>query len=484
MKTVLRSLLFIALLAMSTQKSNAQCTVSNIIIQNVAVVETTPTSCTVRFDVTFNIQDNGGNKFIFIHAWLQNDYPNYFRCVNGQTTQNGSIAAPEASDLGNSILNIGLNNVGATPIVLTSYPPDATVPLALMDEAIKDVLPDGSANITLKGVLFTSQVACSTTPVVIVADLWSSQSASAQRAHCVNCGILYSSGFLSVAGLVNCATLTYNAAITNNTATAISGTYRIFADVNGDGYFTPVTDTLLQNNTSFTVGVGASSIWNVSGPIPFANRNQNVFLVITQTSGAARVFFLPNTSCAPLPVTFSSFIASRTNGSTVVLRWQTETEINNRGFAVQRNMGNNNWETITFISSRVQGGNSNATLVYTYTDINSNKGITQYRIQQVDLDGMSKYSQIRAVRGDAQKSKMIVYPNPSTDGRVTVVFEEKEGARDIILTDMNGRIVQQWKGVLNNTLQIENLGSGMYTLRVTIKETGVQNVGKILVSGN
>ena len=100
MKSVLRLLAFIALVAISNQKSNAQCTVSNIVLQNVKVIASSATSCTIKFDETFNIQDNNGNKLIFIHAWLESNYPNYFQCVNGHTTRNGSIRAPEAADLG------------------------------------------------------------------------------------------------------------------------------------------------------------------------------------------------------------------------------------------------------------------------------------------------------------------------------------------------------------------------------------------------
>jgi len=292
MKTILRFFIFIALLALNTQKSNGQCTVSNIVIQNVIPIASTPTSCTIKFDETFNIESNNGNKFIFIHGWLQADYPDYFKCVNGQTTLNGSIAAPTAPDLGNTFFNIGLDNTGPIPIVLTNYPPDATVILSLMDSARKIVLPDGSANITLYGVVATSHVSCGT-PEVIVVDLWSSQSSSAQRAHYVNCGIRYSDGYLTTTGFVNCSMLRYIGSITNNTNITIDGYYRVFADVNGDGYFTPTTDTLLQGNTTFTVGpLGSQSI---SGSIPGANLNQDIFIVVTQitggASGASRVIF-------------------------------------------------------------------------------------------------------------------------------------------------------------------------------------------------
>ena len=423
MKTLLNSFLFVALLAAGIQKSNAQCTVSNIVIQNVTVIGSTSNSCTVKFDVTFNIENNSGNKFIFIHAWLQNDYPNYFKCVNGQSTINGSIKAPDAGDLGNEFLNIGLNNDGATPIALTTYPPDASVQMAVMDAVTKVVLPDGSANITLQGVIATSPVSC-TTPVVVVADLWSSQSSSAQRAHCVNCGIRYSAGYLTVFGVVNCVTLTYGGTISNNTSIPIDGYYRVFADVNGDGYFTPATDTLIRSSTNFTVAANGTTA--ITGAVPPQNINQNVFIVITQTSGAAsgasRVDLFRSAQCATLPVSFRSMNATRTSRSNVLLQWETVTEINNSGFSVQRNAGNNNWQTVSFIPTLAIGGNSGSALTYTFNDDNSNKGITQYRIKQVDLDGRSLFSDTRSVRGDGQKNKIILYPNPSADGNLNIVF--------------------------------------------------------------
>jgi len=185
--------------------------------------------------------------------------------------------------------------------------------------------------------------------------------------------------------------------------------------------------------------------------------------------------------CNVLAVAFRSLTATRISPTNVALRWETATEINNSGFAVERNMDNNSWESVTFITTQAPGGNSSSPLTYTFNDMNSNKGITQYRIKQVDLDGRAKYSEIRAVRGDGQKGKIIVYPNPSADGRVSIVFEDKEGIRDITLSDMNGHTVKQWKGVTNNTLQIENLGTGMYTLRVIVRETGNQSVERIIV---
>jgi hypothetical protein len=85
------------------------------------------------------------------------------------------------------------------------------------------------------------------------------------------------------------------------------------------------------------------------------------------------------------------------------------------------------------------------------------------------------------VRAGGQKGKTIVYPNPSNDGKVNVVFEDKDASRNISLTDMNGRVIKQWKNVVSNTLQIENLLTGFYTLRILNSETGGQIVEKIVV---
>jgi len=144
-------------------------------------------------------------------------------------------------------------------------------------------------------------------------------------------------------------------------------------------------------------------------------------------------------------------------------------------------IGNGSWQTLSFVATLADHGNSASEHTYTYADLNQTKGISQYRIRQIDIDKRSKYSEIRAVRGEGQKGKTIVYPNPSNDGKVNVVFEDKDASRNVSLMDRNGRVVKQWKNLLSNTLQIENLLSGFYTMRIINSETGEQIVEKIVV---
>jgi len=181
-----------------------------------------------------------------------------------------------------------------------------------------------------------------------------------------------------------------------------------------------------------------------------------------------------------LPVTFNSFTATR-NKSNVIVKWETSTEVNSSGFAVERNI-NGTWEQVAFVHSQAPGGNSSSDLNYQYIDLNTAKGISQYRIKQVDIDNKSKYTDIRSVKGDGQMGGIVVYPNPTADGRVNVVFDNASVTRSITVSDMSGRTVKQINSITNNNITIDNLQPGMYSLRVFVPETGEQSVMKVVVN--
>jgi hypothetical protein len=182
----------------------------------------------------------------------------------------------------------------------------------------------------------------------------------------------------------------------------------------------------------------------------------------------------------PLPVTFKSVNAARKTASSVGVTWTTASEQNNRGFYVQRNDGSG-WKNVAFVFSQSVAGTSSSDLSYEYNDANTEKGVSQYRIQQVDLDGKASYSIIRAIRGESVGAKVLVYPNPSSNGNINVVFESNNGVRDVVVNDAAGRVVKIFKSITNNNLQIENLKSGFYTLKITNRTTASSSVEKVVV---
>lgn len=239
---------------------------------------------------------------------------------------------------------------------------------------------------------------------------------------------------------------------------------------------------------SFTVQVQLYTLGGVYDPVPLQSEISGLPAIIGSVDlsndpgtiapdDATVIAFCPGIT---LPVEFKSFTAVR-NRSNVLLTWETSMEKNNSGFAVERNI-NGVWQQIAWVPSQALGGNSDAPLVYTMTDLNNIKGVSQYRIRQVDFDAKSKYSEVRSVRGDGQLGQTIVYPNPTNNGKVNIIFEEGSLKRDISVYDMSGREIQQMKAVTTNNITIENLNPGMYMVRIIAVETGEQVVEKVVVN--
>lgn len=122
------------------------------------------------------------------------------------------------------------------------------------------------------------------------------------------------------------------------------------------------------------------------------------------------------TKCSgPLPVELSSFTANISGGA-VKLNWKTETEVNNFGFEIERQVGSlestvSAFEKIGFINGN---GNSNSPKEYSFTDKNPTGGSKfQYRLKQIDNDGQFEYSDIVEIEVVPQQFELSQnYPNP------------------------------------------------------------------------
>ena len=127
-------------------------------------------------------------------------------------------------------------------------------------------------------------------------------------------------------------------------------------------------------------------------------------------------------STLPLPVELISFTAS-VRSSSIELHWQTETEVDNYGFDVERTIQNNKnetqtWEKIGFVEGY---GNSNSPKSYSFTDRNPVGGsIFNYRLKQIDTDGKFSYSDV--VEVEMIPIEFILYQNyPNPFNPVTTI---------------------------------------------------------------
>ncbi len=117
----------------------------------------------------------------------------------------------------------------------------------------------------------------------------------------------------------------------------------------------------------------------------------------------------------PVPVELTAFSARYVRDN-VELNWQTATELNNYGFAIERSEDGDVWNEVDFVPGH---GNSYSPKNYTYTDMLDDalrsKGQLSYRLRQVDRDGTTDYSNIVVVRTTPPPAGVhlhAAYPNP------------------------------------------------------------------------
>ena len=177
----------------------------------------------------------------------------------------------------------------------------------------------------------------------------------------------------------------------------------------------------------------------------------------------------------PLPVEINSFTASATITS-VVLMWETATEVSNYGFYVERrthqsNAVLNNWGTLGFV---LGNGTSNSSKFYSFTDTSPHSGQYQYRLKQMDVDGEFKYSSVIEVSIEKILHFELNqnYPNPFNP-ETTIRFQiPQSGNVSLNVYDVLGRkiatLVDEYKlaGKYEVIFNGKELASGVYFYRL------------------
>jgi hypothetical protein len=168
-----------------------------------------------------------------------------------------------------------------------------------------------------------------------------------------------------------------------------------------------------------------------------------------------------------VPVELVSFSYS-VEGNNVNLLWQTATELNNRGFEIQRSSDETNWSTIGFREGK---GTTSEPQQYSYLDNLSGVESSRlyYRLKQIDFDGSFEYSNTIEVEITPSVFSLSQnYPNPfnpstkikySIPQSSNVVIKVFNVVGDEVSTLVNG---QKQAGTYELTFNAENLPSGVY----------------------
>lgn len=176
-----------------------------------------------------------------------------------------------------------------------------------------------------------------------------------------------------------------------------------------------------------------------------------------------------STCLTVLPLTLLSFEGSQEPGG-VVLNWQTSNEENTAYFVVERNAGNDEFDSIGRVAASSQAEGS----TYHFTD-NTAPQVKeiQYRLRMVGIDGNFTYSPVVVVAGAALPAQTInLAPNPSHTAATLYLQAEAPGTVQISLWSMAGARVQVQTNTVSkgqNALAIESIGrlaKGIYVVKM------------------
>lgn len=188
------------------------------------------------------------------------------------------------------------------------------------------------------------------------------------------------------------------------------------------------------------------------------------------TSFSPRVFngtirYDAGVGCSVLPVELVNFEASSQGNRWVNLSWETASETNNDYFEIHRSLDTESWSYVTTVNG---AGNSNELLNYSTKDFTPHKGVSYYRLTQVDVDGTVSEGIIRSVFHDPLNSTdLSIFPNPAKD--IVTIIGEKPLLTNLKLENACGQEVKfdvlfhQGKTI---KIDVSSLNSGVYFVRV------------------
>jgi hypothetical protein len=201
-----------------------------------------------------------------------------------------------------------------------------------------------------------------------------------------------------------------------------------------------------------------------------------IFLIAGFARAAAQTSTQSNNASTPaLMMSFDGQVQSQTAD----LNWVMENETDCKYFVIERSGDTGGYDSIGVVT----GLNNNNQTTYIYTDDHMLNGNNYYRLRQVDMEGVVRYSKVVSLYDVQQEAapRMSVYPNPTA---ATLNFSINSTSTQQIFVQIysiSGVLLQSSEQTLSagNNLQsiaVNNLKSGNYFLKVSNREGNSQFV--------
>jgi len=234
---------------------------------------------------------------------------------------------------------------------------------------------------------------------------------------------------------------------------AISGTGIMngVLDISFLGGFNPVI------NDEFIIMTCSGGCTGQFSSIVHPGNNPNAWTVLNM--GNEVKLILAN---ALLPVELFSVSAKVISNDVAVIFWETASEINNKGFYIEKSKNGLSFEPIGFVEGT---GNSAQKKYYEFYDKTFHEN-AYYRLRQVDFDAKSDYSQtIHLKNFDDEISSISLFPNPVVSELTLKMTNSSNGV--VYIVNSLGKVVFQKTldgDSENHTLDVSSLPTGLYSV--------------------
>ena len=248
----------------------------------------------------------------------------------------------------------------------------------------------------------------------------------------------------------------------NQTITLYYGTNDVVTD---PSFLTIVKNRNTAATTWFDIGgtgatLGAGSVTSTSAPSAFNSYSR--FSLGNKIGGTN-----------PLPIELIYFTA-KPNEKEVSLDWATASEINNSHFDIERSADGVNFEYLATIKAN---GDGNHVTKQTYNTIDKKpyKGLSYYRLKQVDKSGEFKYATIVSVEFK-DNSFVSVFPNPAFDKIIINTSDDYIDANLKVINNLGVEVIANNKlNTFNGTIDLSQLANGIYFVVIQNGES-VENI--------
>ena len=278
-----------------------------------------------------------------------------------------------------------------------------------------------------------------------------------------------------------CATVTSNAEVPATieskierewkiTNTAYTSTFSIDWELNTCAGLASITDADLRLLVDADGDFSNAAIYAAGGGLTISNSGGRITVsgistTHISTNSTAYITLGSVSSGTPLPIELVYFNARLQNESTVLLNWETATEINNDYFTIEKSNDAINWKSIGEIKG---AGNSSQSINYSYRDYKLLSGISYYRLKQIDFDGQYTYSQVEVIDLNRPNNFVNIYPNPASKQIVVEGSEEEISTikiYNVLSKELSDQAVITKENDQRIIINLENFSPGLYYIK-------------------